>query len=567
MTISRPRALDRRVRWFAQRTLPVQCALVGAAATCVVALLTRWLVPTPDAAVYAWAAAAGGAAVVFATTWIALRAARDLEHMAELARKVLREGDTGVANFELDGACFELRRSLHALRRLLEAHRERVGELVATVAAIGSRLDDRTNELSTLQDLSINLASKSGIHELVDEALGALEKTLDYTSATVWARERPEGEVLLLGCRSPELEGSEVQSLQGQRLSRQNLAHYRQIEASGVPILVNHSRQNLLSWLWLRVTDDARSSSLYRSTRAWMALPLKFRDEVLGVLRVDHHEPDYFDDERVRLLTAIGSQAALAIRQSRLQEQERVVAVTAERNRIARELHDAVSQTLFAAHVQAGTLATVVERDPAINAAHVLTQAKSLERLIHGALAEMRMLMFELRPDALQNTRLAELLQHAIGALQCRGELEIEHRLAAQEPLTDAVRIHVYRIAQEALANVSRHSGAQHVLIEWKVEHEPARATLRIVDDGKGFDAAQERPGHFGLGNMRTRAEEIGAALRIVSQPGQGSEVVLQLDLASSTATAATSAAISIATSAATSIATLAATSATPTQV
>jgi signal transduction histidine kinase len=307
------------------------------------------------------------------------------------------------------------------------------------------------------------------------------------------------------------------------------MEHYRQIERDRQPIIVNDSRQSLLSWLWSKVMDDARSSSLYRATRAWMALPLRFREEVLGVLRVDHHEQGYFDPERVKLLKAIGSQAALAMHHSKLQEQERAVAVIAERNRIARELHDAVSQTLFAAHVQAGTLVKVASRGAAAIDLDLLRRlAAELERLTRGALAEMRILMYELRPDALQGARLADLLQHVVGALQCRGEYSVTQNLAEREPLSDTVRTHVYRIAQEAISNAARHSGARNISITWTVDA-PAGPTLTVADDGKGFDPSEERPGHFGLANMRSRAEEIGATLSVDSTPGKGTEVRLTL--------------------------------------
>ena len=526
-----PERHGRTRRLFTERTLPVQFALLGSAVAALLAGLAGWLVRGPEGASIAAGAAGGALVVTLAATLLARRVARGLDRVEATARALRQDGDAATRHFALDPACAESQRATLALQRLVDAHRERVQALLASNLALGQRLSHRTHELSTLQDLSIGLATQSGLHELVDEALGALEQTVEYASASVWARDADSAEARLLGYRSAAAGDARTEDLRGQRLSRQNMEHYRQIERSREAIIVNHSRQNLLSWLWAKVVDDARSSSLYRATRAWMALPLRFRDEVLGVLRVDHHEQGYFDAERAKLLKAIGSQAALAMHHAKLQEQERAVAVVAERNRIARELHDAVSQTLFAANVQAGTLAKLAGRPGALDAAALARQAQALERLTRGALAEMRLLMYELRPDALRNTRLADLLQHAIGALQCRGEFEVAQRLAEREPLSDAVRTHVYRIAQEAISNAARHSGARHIAIEWTVEA-PASATLRVVDDGRGFDPAQPRPGHFGLDNMQSRATEIGAALSVTSTPGQGSEVRLVLPLA-----------------------------------
>jgi signal transduction histidine kinase len=413
-----------------------------------------------------------------------------------------------------------------ALRRAVEALRARIEALAAHNAALAAQLSTRTQALVSLQDLSIGLARHGDIGSLVDEALRALEQTIAFSSASVWARAEldPSQPVMLLGYRSSasELNGLALADLAGLRLSRANLQRYEQIERDGEPIIENRPRTSLLAWLWAMVTDDARTSALYRSTRAWMAVPLKVRERVLGVLRVDHVEPDHFDAERVRLLQAVAGQTALAMRHAHLMARERDQAVLAERNRLARDLHDAVSQTLFAANLVAGTLA----RDPALPGA-AAQQVHTLERLNAGALAEMRMLMFELRPDALEGARLAELLQHASAALAARGEVAIEIDIDAAEP-PPAQRIEVYRIAQEALSNVARHSGARHVQLQWKLLA-PGRGRLAVRDDGHGFDSDQPHPGHFGLGNMRERAAALGGTFELTSAPGQGTSVALEV--------------------------------------
>ena len=198
------------------------------------------------------------------------------------------------------------------------------------------------------------------------------------------------------------------------------------------------------------------------------------------------------------------------MRHAQLLAQQKDQAVVAERNRIARDLHDAVSQTLFAANVIAGTLGRLASRlaEGDAAAAVLQQQAEALERLNKGALAEMRLLMFELRPDALQHLPLAELLQHAIDALASRGTIEVSQRLARDDRLPGASRVHIYRIAQEALSNIGRHSGASHAVVEWIVPEHGAGGRLRIADDGHGFDPGASPPGHFGLGNMAERAAE-----------------------------------------------------------
>ena len=513
-------------RQFNARSLTVQTAVAGACAAALAGgLAWRW------SAIATSAAVAGALLATLPAVWLAWRADQAARAVAAAARAVRRDEAGDEPDIPLVDTSAELQQMALDLRRMVDAARRRKRELEALNAALTRRLEARTHELSTLQDLSIGLATTSDLFELVDEALGALEQTMDYASASLWSRNAREAgaQVVLLGYRVGEgADARGTEDLTGMRLSRANLQHYEQIEREREPIIENNARQSLLSWLWEKVIDDARSSALYRASRSWMAVPLKFRDEVLGVMRVDHETPEYFDPEHARLLLAVSSQTALAMRHSQLLAQERDVAVMAERNRIARDLHDAVSQTLFAANVLAGTLAGTLEREPPPERQGVLDQVRALERLSRGALAEMRLLMLELRPDAMQAMSVADLLQQAIEAVGCRGEVTIAQALAREDALAPGQRVHLYRIAQEALANIARHSGAEHVEIEWTTGP-GARATLRIADDGAGFDPDLPCPGHFGLSNMRSRAQEIGAVLTIMSAPGQGTQLRVEL--------------------------------------
>ena len=346
-------------------SLTRQSALTGLAATAVVALACWWwqhdaqgigagtAAPTP-----AWwplaAAAATGVAATAAAAWAAARAQRAHASVTMAARGIAREPSVGTSDettLPLHTESADLLEATAALRRAEESLRQRIDSLLAQNDALSARLSHRTLELSSLQDLSIGLAQRGGdMADLVDEALRALEQTMAYASASVWARTDldPTQPVMLLGYRSSatELTGLALSDLVGLRLSRANLQRYEQIERDGQAIVENRPQQGLFAWLWAMVTDDARTSALYRSTRSWMAVPLAVRERVLGVLRVDHAEPDHFDAERARLLSAVASQTALALRHAHLAERERDNAVAAERNRIARDLHD-VSRRRF----------------------------------------------------------------------------------------------------------------------------------------------------------------------------------------------------------------------------
>lgn len=194
----------------------------------------------------------------------------------------------------------------------------------------------------------------------------------------------------------------------------------------------------------------------------------------------------------------------------------------AERERLAREIHDAVSQTLFAANLVAGTLA----RDPLL-ADSTRAQAQTIERLNHGALAELRMLRLELEPGALTSARLADLLRHLAAALAARGEFRLTSRIDDVEP-PPPLHVPVYRIAREALANAVRHGGARHVELAWE-RSAAQRARLVVADDGQGFDAAQALSMRAGLYKMREHAAALGSELAIRSRPAAGTRIEAEI--------------------------------------
>jgi signal transduction histidine kinase len=513
-------------RWWFSRSLPVQLGLLGlgtaAAAGAVAAASTS---------AWPWIAACAGSALssaLVAALW-AQRQRRTLGELAAGARR-LAAADDDSPPLPGEAPSDEIDFAARHLRAMVESYRERVRALTALNAALGQRLSLRTQELTSLQDLSIGLAESTSVRELVDEALRALEQTVEYASASVWSRAtdgaRPE--VTLLGYRSAGDDSAQTadQPMAGMRLSRAHLRHYEQIERERTPMVDNDVRQSLLSWLWTHIADDSRTSKLHRTSRSWAALPLRVRDAVIGVLRVDHGASGYFEPERVRLLAAVASQTALAMRHANLQEMERANAVVAERNRIARDLHDAVSQTLFAAHMIATTLLQRAQRTAA--APDWQESADTLERLTRGALAELRLLMFELRPDALEGARLPDLLRQAAGTLAARSDCAVALDIDDTLEVTPKARTQVYRIAQEALGNAARHSQARHVEVAFA--RRDSKVRLVVADDGCGFDPLQDRPGHFGVGNMGVRAAEIGAALQVTSVPDEGTRVELALD-------------------------------------
>ena len=200
---------------------------------------------------------------------------------------------------------------------------------------------------------------------------------------------------------------------------------------------------------------------------------------------------------------------------NRMTHRLRDLAAAKERQRLARDLHDAVSQTLFSVSLMAEVLPRIYERDPEQGRQRL----EELRQLTRGALAEMRMLLLELRPAALAETSLADLLRQLSEAVVGRARIPVELDVDSTRELPPDVAVAMYRIAQEALNNVVKHAGAEQVLVSLRDGHDDGGDLLELVitDDGCGFDVAAGSSGRLGLGIMAERAQSIGAQLKLSS--------------------------------------------------
>ena len=263
--------------------------------------------------------------------------------------------------------------------------------------------------------------------------------------------------------------------------------------------------------------------------RSFMGVPIVAPQGVIGAFYLTEKVggPD-FTDEDEELIELLAAHAAIAIANARLYEETRELSVHAERNRLALELHDAVSQKLFGLVLNAEAAGTMLESDP--DAARA--QVGKLQTLAKEALDELRSLMFELRPPDLERDGLDGTLRKHVEVLRHLQDAEIELDLAiaqAELPADPARDREVLRIAQEALQNALRHAQAKRIAV--RLRGDEAGLVLEVADDGAGFDpdAAGLRSRRLGLTSMEERAERLGGWLEIRSAPGAGTTVRLEV--------------------------------------
>ncbi|MCA9913321.1 MAG: sensor histidine kinase, partial [Anaerolineae bacterium] len=265
-------------------------------------------------------------------------------------------------------------------------------------------------------------------------------------------------------------------------------------------------------------------ATLASSFCAVLAIPLVIKDEIYGGLVLYYRQPQNFSPGQIKLAASFSDQSALAIENARLQSEIEKNAAVAERNRIARELHDAVTQTLFSASLIADVLPEIWQADVQVG----LQRLDEIRELTRGALAEMRSLLLELRPTALIEIPIHELVKHLSEAAQGRGRMPVVACVDQDIQLPGDAKIVFYRILQEALNNAVKHAHASEVQISVRQRDDPQNTvSLQVSDNGRGFDQQKVAGDHFGLKIMQERAESIAAQLAIESQPDQGTQITL----------------------------------------
>jgi signal transduction histidine kinase len=269
------------------------------------------------------------------------------------------------------------------------------------------------------------------------------------------------------------------------------------------------------------ITADARYVAVPGADelRAELAMPILLGDRLLGIL--DVAGVSRLGQEDVTAIQIISDQLAVAIENARLAERGQQLAVLEERRRLARELHDSVTQSLFSMSLLAQVLPDLWEIDRA-EARAGLDQIRDMTR---GALAEMRALLFELRPAALGEQGLAHALREHAAAIGSRIGIPVVVDVARDPALPGPVEQAFFRIAQEALANAARHAQARRV---WVTLNGPTPVRLVIADDGQGFQIEQIGEGRFGLISMRERAAAVGARLQMRSELSQGTQIIVE---------------------------------------
>lgn len=385
----------------------------------------------------------------------------------------------------------------------------------AAIAIDNARLyeleQERSRELATLLDVSRHVTSTLDLEELLKVVLSSARDVMVFDRASLSVLDGDWLQVLSLFGTAEATRGLS----RGEQISTKAAGALWEALSKGQPMVIED------------VNDGSKMSELYRAAVprgsegvcSWMGVPLMVRDDVIGMLGLARCECDPFTEEDARLMRAFADQSALAIENARLYARGQRLAVVEERQRLARELHDSVSQALYGIGLGARTARSLVDKD----GEKLIEPLEYVLQLAEAGLAEMRALIFDLRPESLEEEGLISAIERHLRVVEMRHEIPVKTEFGPEPEAPVETKEAVYRIVRESLHNVIKHARATHVHLILKTEEDVI--TFRIDDDGAGFDPEGEFPGHMGLISMRERAAGCGGRLEIRSEPGRGTTV------------------------------------------
>ncbi|MDY6877119.1 MAG: cache domain-containing protein [Chloroflexota bacterium] len=405
------------------------------------------------------------------------------------------------------------------LEELAEQFNLMAAQLQESYDHLEREVANRTKELATLNTLAAVVSRSLNLEEILNDALDEALEIMGMKKGQAFLLEEGTHRLILIAHRG---------------LSDELVQYTTQLPlGASTSGLAAKEEQPVL-----RKVDDysaGRLKDLLRKEGLQLVIstPLMAKGKTVGAIDLGSQILRSVTPEEISLLVAIGHQIGVAVENARLYEQAQELAVVEERGRLARDLHDAVTQTLFSASLIAEALPPLWESDQD-EGRRLLAE---MQRLSRGALAEMRTLLLELRPAAVVEASLGDLLRQLAEAVAGRKDVSVTVSVEGQSTLPADVHVALYRIAQEALNNVVKHARASQVVVSLRCTssslptgsgyERQEMVELRVSDDGRGFDPSIISPDHLGLGIMRERAQALGAMLEIESQSGCGTQVTV----------------------------------------
>ena len=455
--------------------------------------------------------AIGVAAVVLAVTaalFVTRTIADPLAGLAETATGIAAGNLDGRASTAREDEIGTLARAFNSMTGQLQDSitnlEERVAARTRALRRANETLERRALQLETSAQVSRELTSILDIDDLLAQVVELIRDAFHYYHVHIFLLDQDDEHLTLRASTSPESPEHDRIAVSGRSINGRAIRH-------GKAVLVNDVK-NDACYLADQYLPDIESE---------LVAPLRLGNQAIGTLDVQSAEVDAFAEQDLLVIQSLGDQIAVAIENARLYDRSQELAVLEERTRLARELHDSVTQSMYSV-----VLLTEGWRRSMSSAgkAQVEEYLARIGELNQQALKEMRLLIHELRPLALAEDGLLGALHQRLEAVERRAGVNARLIADAIVQFPHPVEEGLYRIAQEALNNVLKHAAATNVVVRLATDN--GKTVLEIEDDGRGFESGSAGSrGGMGLSNMRERARRLGGALAVQSTPGQGTIV------------------------------------------
>lgn len=397
------------------------------------------------------------------------------------------------------------------LEELAEQFNLMASQLQESYKHLERKVADRTKELATLNAIAAQVSHSLDLEAIMDSALDQVLEAVNMDTGQAFRLE--ENTQTLVSISHRGLSDAFIKlttrlqlgsSLAGQAAER------------GKPIISRASDY---------LESEPRELLRKEGLQLVISIPLIAQGRAVGAINLGSRKLRTISSEELSLLASIGHQIGVAVENARLYEQAQQLAVMKERNRLARDLHDSVTQALYGVTLYSEAASRqLLSGDTELVADHLC----EIRNTAQESLREMRLLIFELRLPMLKSEGLAAALQARLEAVEARVGLETDFRTEGEGHLSPDVEEGLYRIAQEALNNALRHAHARSVSVSLHLNNQTV--ALEVADDGIGFDpAAAQEQGGFGLRGMEERAARLGGTLRVESRPGEGSKITVEV--------------------------------------
>ena len=394
-----------------------------------------------------------------------------------------------------------------------------ISEQVQASQLLEQRVAERTHELSTLLEVSHVVVGDLELKSLLALILDKLKLVVNFSGAAIFSI--PDRSLI-----SPDFQ-FQVDAKVAAELAKpyQQLEYIRPELRHGEAIILNNVMEDSEVGRNFRALTAAMIGVVPPEMCSWMGVPLRIKDKLLGILSIHYSQPGYYTAEMARLAQAFANQAAVIIENSLLYRQAQAAAAAEERRRLARELHDSITQALYGLTLYAKAAQT------ALAAGKVEVACRHLEEVNATAqegMADLRLLIFELRPSLLDSDGLVAALQERLQAVEKRTGCNTICHVEGVPALSPAVETELYWIVNEALNNILKHARATNVILDLRFIDSGSIITVR--DDGVGADPAVfDRSTGMGMRNIAERVERLGGRFRMDSQEGQGTIIEVRL--------------------------------------